>query len=413
MGPRGSWISRTLCIGLAVLFFAVAGPAASAERPDFAAWLEGVKHDAAAAGISRATIESALSGLEPIERVLELDRRQPEFTQTFWTYLDKRVTAKRVERARRLLARHRALLAKVATRYGVQPRFLVAFWGLESNFGEYTGGFPVIAALATLAYDARRGEFFRAQLLDALRIVDQGHVTPAGMQGSWAGAVGQVQFIPSTFVRYAVDFDGDGRRDLWNSLPDVFASAANYLSAIGWRGGETWGREVRLPPGFDWEQANLEVRKPLAEWQRLGVRRMDGRDLPRADMTGAVVLPAGHKGPAFLVYRNFDAILAWNRSILYALAVGHLADRIAGAAPLMSRRPPMEQPLSRSQIEELQSLLGSLGFDPGTPDGVVGSRTRAALKAYQRQAQLAPDGYPTAELLQGLRQRAERQAQSN
>ena len=385
---------------------ALTPPAAGAQTLGFETWLEGVKRDAAAAGISQTTIEAALSGLTPIERVLELDRRQPEFTRTFWSYLDRAVTTGRVERGRALLARHKELLWRVQRRYNVQPRYLVAFWGLESNFGKNTGGFSVIGALATLAYDARRGAFFRAQLLDALRILDQGHIAPAQMRGSWAGAMGQLQFIPSTFAGYAVDFDGDGRRDIWTGLPDVFASAANYLSSIGWRGDEKWGREVRLPAGFDWELASLKLRKPIAEWRRLGVKRADGGALPVADISGAIVAPGGHKGPAFLVYGNFDKILNWNRSLLYAIAVGHLADRIAGRGALLAARPAKETPLSRAQVEEMQGLLARLGFDAGEPDGVVGSQTRAALRAFQRQARVPPDGYPTPELLASLRESA-------
>jgi len=288
----------------------------------------------------------------------------------------------------------------------VQPGYLVAFWGLESNFGRHTGGFSVIGALATLAYDARRGAFFRAQLLDALRILDQGHIGVAEMAGSWAGAMGQLQFIPSTFVNYAVDFDGDGRRNIWTDLPDVFASAANYLSSIGWRGDEKWGREVRLPADFDWELASLKLRKPLEEWRRLGIRRADGGALPIADISGAIVAPGGHKGPAFLVYGNFNKILNWNRSLLYAIAVGHLADRIAGRGPLRAARPAKEEPLSRAQVEEMQGLLAALGFDAGEPDGVVGSQTRAALRAFQRAAKVPPDGYPTPELLASIRRKS-------
>jgi membrane-bound lytic murein transglycosylase B len=233
------------------------------------------------------------------------------------------------------------------------------------------------------------------------------------MQGSWAGAMGQLQFMPSTFTSYAVDFDGDGRRDIWTDLADVFASAAHYLSSIGWRGDEIWGREVRLPAGFDWELASLKIRKPIAEWRRLGVRRADGSELPRADISGAVVLPAGHKGPAFLVYGNFDKIMNWNRSLLYAVAIGRLSDRLAGRGPLLAARPAQEKPLSRAQVEEMQSLLADLGFDPGEPDGVVGSKTRDALRAFQRQAKLAPDGYPTPELLAGLRQVATARSKTN
>jgi membrane-bound lytic murein transglycosylase B len=394
-----------LAAALAFLFMApVVG--ARAQDAAFDIWLDGVRRDAAAAGVSQATIEAALSGLTPIERVLELDRRQPEFTRTFWSYLDRAVTPGRVERGRALVAEHADLLRRIRRRYNVQPGYLVAFWGLESNFGKYTGGFSVIAALATLAYDARRGAFFRAQLLDALRIIDQGHVSVSKMEGSWAGAMGQLQFIPSTFVNYAVDFDGDGRRNIWTDLPDVFASAANYLSSIGWRGDERWGREVRLPANFDWQLAGLKLRKPLEEWRRLGIRRADGGALPVADISGAIVAPGGHKGPAFLVYGNFDKILNWNRSLLYAIAVGHLADRIAGHGTLLATRPAKEEPLSRAQVEEMQGLLAELGFDAGEPDGVVGSQTRAALRAFQHQAEVPPDGYPTPELLASIRRSA-------
>ncbi len=409
---RRLWLSCALAVVLA-LCSGLAPEAARAQEQSFADWLDGVKREARAARISESTIETALAGIAPIPRIIELDRRQPEFTQTFWAYLGKRVTPERIARGRRMLVQHRGLLDRVQARYGVQPRFLVAFWALESNFGDYTGGFSVIGALATLAYDERRSAFFRAQLMDALKIVDQGHITPASMSGSWAGAMGQLQFIPSTFVNYAVDYDGDKRRDIWNSLPDIFASAANYLSRIGWRGDETWGREVRLPSDFDWGLIGLGKRRALAEWQRLGLRRIDGRDLPKADLEASVILPAGHKGPAFLVYGNFNAILKWNRSLLYAVAVGHLADRLVGRSPLRTERPAKEWPMSRGQIEEMQSMLGSLGFDAGKPDGIVGSQTRRALGDFQRQAGLVPDGYPSQDVLENLRQLAGRQANTN
>ncbi|MHA1601253.1 MAG: lytic murein transglycosylase [Alphaproteobacteria bacterium] len=394
------------------LLLLVAAPS-YAQTSGFSVWLEEVRRDALAAGISQATVDSALTGLTPIERVIELDRKQPEFTQTLWTYLDRSVTTGRIERARRLLAENRPLLDRVQARYGVQPRFLVAFWGLESNFGEHTGGYSVIQALATLAYDARRAAFFRAQLMAALKIIDEGHITAADMSGSWAGAMGQLQFIPTTFANYAVDFDGDRRRAIWRNLPDVFASAANFLGQIGWRGDETWGREVRLPADFDWNQANLKTRKPITEWQRLGVRRADGVDLPVADISGAIVAPMGHSGPAFLVYRNFDAILTWNRSILYAVAVGHLADRIAGSGALVTKRPADERPLRRAEVEEIQTLLATLGFDPGVADGIAGSQTRAALKAFQRQAKFVPDGYPSVAVLEALRRVTAQKANAN
>lgn len=371
---------------------------------DFDTWLEGVKREAIGRGISRTTVERALDGLQPIPEVIQRDRTQREFTLTFTRYMRGAVTEARVEKARRLLAQHRPLLDKVAEEYGVQPRFLVSFWGLESNFGEHTGGYQVIAALATLAHEGRRHDFFRSQLMDALKIVDEGHIDTARMTGSWAGAMGQLQFIPSTFVNFAVDYDGDGHRDIWHSLPDVFASAANYLSQEGWRGDRTWGRQVRLPPGFDYALASLAVKKPLAEWAALGLRDAEGGPLPVIDgMEAALVLPAGYRGPAFLVYENFETILIWNRSILYALSVGHLADRIEGAPALGPDALPEEEPLSLKAIEEMQALLNARGFDAGTPDGLVGPQTREALRAFQLAEGLPADGYPTLDIIELLR----------
>jgi membrane-bound lytic murein transglycosylase B len=377
---------------------------AAAAEQDFARWLADLRLEARGQGISQATLDRALGSVKPIARVIELDRRQPEFTQTFWSYLDRAVSDQRVETGRRLLAKHAALLQDVERRYGVQPRFLVAIWGLESDYGNVTGGFPVIGALVTLAHDERRSDFFRAELLQSLRIIDQGHISAERMTGSWAGAMGQVQFMPTTFAAYAVDGDGDGRRDIWHSLPDAFASAANFLRALSWQGDKTWGREVRLPGDFDWELNGLGQSKTLEEWQALGVRRVGGGDLPQVEVSGSIVLPAGHTGPAFLVYQNYRSTLGWNRSHLYAIAVGHLADRIAGGGRFLSKRPANDRPLSRVEIKEIQSRLTALGFDPGPVDGVIGSGSRAALRAYQRSAKQPPDGYPTARLLDELRQ---------
>ncbi len=394
-----------LLFGIAALGSHAQTPQKPAPAPDpaFTAWVSELRKEALGKGISDATLDSALTGIAPIERIIELDRRQPEFTQTFWRYLDLRVNENRITRGKALLVQHAELLKAVEEKYKVQPRFLVAFWGLESNFGDHFGGYPVVQAVATLAYDPRRSRFFRSQLLDALRILDRGDITAGKMRGSWAGAMGHLQFIPSTFVRYAVDEDGDGRRDIWNSLPDVFGSAANYLSRIGWRGGETWGREVRLPEGFDVQLASLRTKKSLDEWQALGIRTMDGEPLPEKDIVGSIVLPQGHQGPAFIVYNNFRRILNWNRSILYAVSVGHLADRLVGQGPLQSVRPASETPLSRDMIREMQELLAKRGYDVGTPDGVVGPMTRAALRAFQKAMKLPPDGFPTIDLLTRLR----------
>ncbi len=383
---------------------ATARPAAAQET--FDEFLAGLRVDARRQGVSEAMLDKALAGLQPNPKIIEFDRRQPEFTQTFWSYVDKRVTKGRVKRGRALLSKHRRLLAKVYRKYGVPPHYLVAFWGLESNFGGFKGNFGVIESLATLAYDERRSAFFRAQLIDALRILEQGHIAPDKMLGSWAGAMGHMQFIPSTFKRYAVDYDGDGRRNIWTNLPDVFGSAANYLSSIGWRKEETWGREVKLPEGFDLELTGLGTRRSVSEWARLGVRRSNGKRLPASQIKGAIVLPAGHRGPAFLVYENFRIIMKWNRSLLYAIAVGHLADRIKGQGGLLAKRDSSDRPLSRAEVEEIQSHLNVLGFAVGEPDGVAGPVTRRAVRAYQRGAGLPPDGYPSADLLRQLRQAA-------
>lgn len=366
-------------------------------------WLEAFRSEALGRGITATTFDRAFARVEPIARVIELDRRQPEFTQTFWTYLDKRVTPERIDRGRALLARHRALLERVQQSYGVQPRFVVALWGLESNYGDHTGTYPLVAALATLAHDARRSDFFRAQLFSTLELMQRGDI-PFDAEGSWAGAMGQPQFMPTTYRDFAVDFDGDGRRDLWNSLPDIFASAANYLAAAGWQGDRTWGREVRLPAGFDYAFASLEVEKPLAEWQRLGVRRTDQGPLPAVAIEGSIVLPAGATdGPALLTYRNFRAVMAWNRSILYAIAVGHLSDRLADGAPFAAVRPVREVPLSVADVTEMQRRLGELGYDAGEADGVVGAKTRNAIRTFQQQVTVPADGHPTPDLLERLR----------
>ena len=319
---------RIVLLGLAFLAAGVA-PALSAGDDAFAKWLEGVRREGRGKGITEATLDLALADLRPIPRVIELDRRQPEFSLTYDEYMGRVVSPARVRKGRLRLARHADLLAKVEARYGVQPRFVVALWGIETDFGRLSGGFPVIAAVATLAYDGRRSAYFRRELFAALRILDEGHVTLERMTGSWAGAMGQNQFMPTSFARYAVDFDGDGRRDIWTSRADVFASAANYLARSGWRRGETWGHPVAPPEGFDPGLAGLESRRPLGEWRRLGVRLADGHPLPAGDGDASLVLPAGAGGPAFLVRHNFRVLLKWNRSTLFALAVGRLADRIA------------------------------------------------------------------------------------
>ncbi len=303
-------------------------PPASASYPDFEAWLVDLRAEAAGIGIKPAVLDAAFDGVVPIPRIIELDRKQPEFTQTFEEYMANRITAKLVEEGRRYYGENREILERVGETFGVQPRFIVALWGVETRFGKYTGGFPVVAALATLAFDGRRSAYFRGELLDALTILDQGHIEVGEMMGSWAGAMGQSQFMPSSFLRYAIDFDGDSRRDIWTTKADVFASAANYLAQSGWRDDQTWGRKVSLPAGFDKGLADLDVVKRLSAWQALGVRREDGGDLPKRDLEASLVLPGGEDGPAYVIYSNYRTILKWNRSNYFAVSVGHLADLI-------------------------------------------------------------------------------------
>jgi membrane-bound lytic murein transglycosylase B len=297
---------------------------------DFGAWLEDFRVEAISAGISQKTLEAALADIEePLPRVIELDRSQPESTQTLEDYVASRVNEKRIVNGSRMLNRYPTWLGRVERKYGVRRRFIVALWGIESSYGEHSGTYPVIRSLITLAHDGRRSAYFRKELLNALRILDAGHVSLKDMNGSWAGAMGQCQFMPSSFLNYAVDADGDGRIDLWNSVPDVLASIANYLARVGWEDGLTWGRPVLLPEGFDFDLAGLETKLPLIRWQALGVRRISGRALPRRDLDASLIIPDGPGGAAYLVYDNFRALLAWNRAKTFAVAVGTLADRLA------------------------------------------------------------------------------------
>lgn len=394
------WGLLLVCMSVSSVFAQKAVPPA----PPFEGWLQELKSEAQTRGISQDVIKRALDGVKRIPRVLELDRRQPEFTLTFWSYLGKAISDQRIRKGKELLKTHKKLLDQVHKKYGVAPRFLVSFWGLESNFGQYTGVFPVVAALVTLAHDRRRPTFFREQLLAVLALIDKGDIK-LGTKASWAGAMGNHQFIPTTYRDFAVDGNGDGKRDLWQTLPDIFASAANYLKGAGWDKDRTWGREVRLPKTFPYELSGLKIRKPLSEWQKLGVRRANGKNLPKVDIEASVVLPSGYQGPAFLVYKNYRTIMIWNRSILYALAVGHLADRFADGGPLVAKKPLNDRPLSRQDVSAIQRLLSANGFDAGGADGVIGSKTRGAIKAFQKHAGLPADGYPSPgvlERLQGL-----------
>lgn len=379
-------------------------PVQTENAVSFDQWLVELRTEALRKGISAATLDVALTGLEPIPRVVELDRKQPEFTWTFRDYMSKMVNDERIKTGQKKLAENAKLLNVVGKQYGIEPRFLVAFWGLETDFGRFAEGhFPIIAALATLAYDGRRSAFFREQLLAALRIIDQGHISHARLKGSWAGGMGHFQFIPTTFAAYAQDYDGDGKSDILSNQADAYASAANYLTKSGWKNSETWGREVKLPKGFDFNLTGLEVKKTLTEWQALGVRQTDGKNVSGADIQASVVTPAGASGPAFLVYGNFRTIMIWNRSIFYAIAVGHLADRLAQMPALTTLGSKDSRGLTFIESQELQRRLADLGFYTGEVDGVVGSKSRVAIREFQRAKGLTPDGHPSVETLNAVR----------
>jgi membrane-bound lytic murein transglycosylase B len=315
-------------VGMMLMALTSSEPAGAAE--DFSTWLKGVRAEAKALGVKEITLDQALMGLQPMPRVIELDRRQPEFTLTFARYLKRVVNDRRVRVGKKKLAEHRELLETISRKYRVQPRFIIALWGIETDFGRITGGFPVVASLATLAHDGRRSAFFRKELMLALQIIDQGHISAKSMIGSWAGAMGQNQFMPSSFHAYAVDHDGDGDKDIWGTLPDVFASIANYLSKSGWRNDQTWGRPATVLGNLDADLVGRKKkRRKLSEWQALGVRKADGSRLPSQGLEASVISPEKNSlEPIFIAYHNYQVILQWNRSDYFAIAVGTLSDRL-------------------------------------------------------------------------------------
>lgn len=391
---------KSLFAGLGLAAYIFMMPHAQAmPAGEFAQCIANIDALARTEGISDDTLTNSLAKVSYSERVIELDRQQPEFTTTFADYFGRRVNEQRVTQGRALLEKHGPLLNRIAQEYGVPAPYLVAFWGLETNFGSFFGRMSVLDSLATLACDPRRSRYFTRELISALRIIDEGSITAERMEGSWAGAMGHVQFMPSVFLRYAVDYDESGQRDLWNSLPDAMASAANFLKHLGWDDSTRWGREVRLPDNFPFMEAGLDTRKPVNEWAKQGVRQADGSALPNADIQASLLIPAGHQGPAFLVYNNFRVIMGWNQSEFYALSVGHLADRIAGAGKLV-QAPPSDAPrLSRDQVITLQKTLNDKGYDSGVVDGILGPATRSALRNFQHSQELVPDGFPGLEVL--------------
>ncbi|AQZ94911.1 lytic murein transglycosylase [Halopseudomonas phragmitis] len=378
----------------------------SAPAQSFAHWLGELRQDALQAGIRADLFDRVTTGLQPDPGVLRADQSQPEFTRPVWEYLDGAVSPQRVASGKRLLLQQHDTLNAIEQRYGVDRHILVAIWGLESNYGNNMGDRQVVRSLATLAYEGRRPVFARTQLLAALEILQRGDITPERMLGSWAGAMGQTQFIPTTYNSYAVDFDGNGKRDIWNSSADALASAANYLNASGWQSGQPWGLEVTLPNDFDYALADMNVRKPLSDWSTLGVRDGNGRALRAnpGEHSASLLLPAGHRGPAFLVMNNFRSILRYNNSTSYALAIGLLSERFQNAGQINGNWPTDDRPLSRSERLELQERLSAGGFEPGGVDGIIGANTRQAIRRFQQTLEWPADGYPSPALLEKLRE---------
>ena len=367
----------------------------------FARWIADFSTSARTAGIHEATLQIAFDNVRFVPRVVELDRAQPEFTRAVWDYLDSALSKRRITLGKDRLLQLQSETNAVAARYGVPLEVLVAIWGIESNYGSNVGDIPTIDALATLGFEGRREAWARGQLLAALKILQNGDSTRTQMIGSWAGAMGQTQFLPSAFLAYAVDADADGRRDIWGSVPDVMASTANFLARSGWQAGQPWGLEVRLPEGFDYARADADVRQPATQWADEGVQSMDGAPLPSLADT-AILLPAGARGPAFLVGPNFRTVLRYNNATSYALAVNLLAQRLAGGLAVQAPWPRDLQLLARSQLLALQAALNARGFDTGTPDGLMGPATQRGIRQFQRSLGLPADGYPTLDLLQRL-----------
>ena len=385
-------------VALASCAAAAAQPGASSPAPEgMAPCIAELREQAVTRGIAGAAFDGWLAGVEPDASALELLDRQPEFTIQPWDYLAMLVDQKRIAEGRRKLASLSGLLGRIEAAYGVDRHVLVALWGVETRFGEQMGSRPLVRSLATLSCFGRRQRFFREELMMALRILQDGDLPAQHLAGSWAGAFGHTQFMPSTFRRVAVDFDGDGRRDLVRSVADALASSANYLAKEGWKSGEPWGFEVRVPGKYS-GPSGRRMKLSMAEWRAHAVRRIDGRALP-GEGTAALLLPAGVNGPAFLVLENFNALLAYNPSELYALAISHLADRLQGADAFEASWPTSEPALSREQRIALQERLARRGFDVGTPDGIIGPRTVAAIKEFQKSAGLPVDGFPTVGLL--------------
>lgn len=407
---------KLIGIGTAVLMFVAAAQAQTAANAQsegsthmqsaqsFAAWRDGFRGRAVAQGVSPALFDKLFATIAPDEKIIALDRNQGEFTRSIWQYLDSAVSNERVKRGRDMLRANAAQFAAIEASYGVDKEVLAAIWGIETNYGSFRGTTPTLVALATLAYDGRRAAFFERELIAALRIIQNGDISASAMRGSWAGAMGHTQFMPTSWWELAVDFDGDGRRDVWGADPsDALASSAHYLRQSGWQPGAPWALEVRLPKTFNYALAARDAPRTMREWHALGLRDMTGKALPSSYGKAALLLPAGAEGPAFLTFQNFKAIARYNGADAYVFAVGHLSDRLRGEKAFRTPWPRHHRALSRDEKTEFQRRLSSAGFDTQGIDGKFGPNSAGALKKWQIAHGLVADGFATLNLLNTLR----------
>ena len=392
---------RTGLVAALVLAAAVAPARAASchKEPTFEAWLDGVRKDAAALGVSRGAISSALDGVKFDPEIVKKDRAQGVFTQDFLQFSDRMVAGYRLTQGAANIAKYKDVFARIDKDFGVPAAVLTAFWGLETDFGAFNGDGPTLTSLATLGYDCRRPDLFRTQLLFAIRIINRGDLSASEMRGPWAGELGQLQFIPERYFTFGVDYDGDGRIDLIKSSPDALASAANYIKSLGWKRGEPWLQEVAVPSDLPWDQADLDKKIPLAKWAAMGVTLPGGKPLPTKGPDAALHLPMGRNGPAFLAYPNFDVYLQWNNSLVYSTTAAYYAARLAGAGKV-ARGTAVS--LSAAEVRQVQELLSKRGYDVGKIDGVIGGQTRDAVRDMQIKLGLPADSYPSKELLARL-----------
>ncbi len=394
---------RSTPVRIAPVQIAPVRVASSNARFDY--WVQAFRKRALKKGISARVFDRAFKGVQYDPSVIEKDRNQSEFTKQIWDYLDTATSATRVRNGKAAYRKYRNLLARIERKYGVDRRVLLAIWGLESAYGTHMGRRNLIQSLATLSFDSQRRRFFESQLLDALKILQAGDVTAQNMTGSWAGAMGHTQFIPSSYLQFAEDFSRDGKRDIWGKDPaDALASTANYLARHGWVKGQPWGIEVRLPPKFDYSQTTARIKKKVSAWRAMGVKTIDGKRLPDYGLS-SILLPAGAKGAAFLIFKNFHVLESYNTADAYVIAVGHLGDRIMGGKPIKASWPRGDKALSFQQKKQMQRMLTRKGFKTDKIDGIVGPNTIAAIRAFQASIGVTPDGYANTDILRLLRQR--------